>query len=51
MAPTAVIVDAVRTPGGRRGGRLGGWHSADLASEVLMALQERNGLDPRWSTT
>ena len=46
MPPTAVIVDAVRTPGGKRGGRLGGWHSADLAAEVLTALQERNGLDP-----
>jgi acetyl-CoA acyltransferase len=43
---TAVIVDAVRTPGGKRNGKLSGWHPADLASEVLTALIERNGLDP-----
>jgi acetyl-CoA acyltransferase len=44
--PTAVIVDAVRTPGGKRNGRLSGWHPADLAAETLKALVERNGLDP-----
>ena len=44
--PTAVIVDAVRTAGGKRNGKLSGWHSADLAAEVLRALVERNGLDP-----
>ena len=43
---TAVIVDAVRTPGGKRYGKLSGWHSADLAAEVLKALAERNHLDP-----
>ena len=43
---TAVIVDAVRTPGGKRYGKLSGWHSADLAAEVLKALVERNNLDP-----
>jgi acetyl-CoA acyltransferase len=43
---TAVIVDAVRTPGGKRFGKLSGWHPADLAAEVLMALAERNKLDP-----
>ncbi|CAN5451878.1 thiolase family protein [soil metagenome] len=43
---TAVIVDAVRTPGGKRYGKLSGWHSADLAAEVLKALVERNHLDP-----
>jgi acetyl-CoA acyltransferase len=43
---TAVIVDAVRTPGGKRNGKLSGWHPADLASEVLRALVERNNLDP-----
>jgi acetyl-CoA acetyltransferase family protein len=43
---TAVIVDAVRTPGGKRNGRLRNWHAVDLASEVLMALQRRNDLDP-----
>ncbi len=42
----AVIVDAVRTPGGKRNGRLSGWHPADLAAETLKALVERNGLDP-----
>jgi acetyl-CoA acyltransferase len=43
---TAVIVDAVRTPGGRRNGKLNGWHAVDLAAEPLKALVERNGLDP-----
>jgi acetyl-CoA acyltransferase len=42
----AVIIDAVRTPGGKRNGQLSGWHPADLAAEVLTALAERNGLDP-----
>ncbi len=42
----AVIVDAVRTPGGKRNGKLGGWHAVDLASEALRALEERNDLDP-----
>jgi acetyl-CoA acyltransferase len=43
---TAVIVDAVRTPGGKRNGKLSGWHPADLLAEVLTAVAERNGLDP-----
>jgi acetyl-CoA acyltransferase len=43
---TAVIVDAVRTPGGKRYGQLSGWHAADLAAETLKALVERNDLDP-----
>ncbi|MCO8126100.1 acetyl-CoA C-acyltransferase [Acidimicrobiia bacterium EGI L10123] len=43
---TAVIVDAVRTPGGKRFGQLSGWHPSDLAAEVLKALAERNDLDP-----
>ncbi len=42
----AVIVDAVRTPLGRRNGALSEWHPADLAAEVLKALAERNSLDP-----
>ena len=42
----AVIVDAVRTAGGKRNGRLSGWHPVDLAAETLTALQERNDLDP-----
>jgi acetyl-CoA acyltransferase len=44
--PTAVIVDAVRTAGGKRHGKLSGWHPADLAAEVLSALVQRNDLDP-----
>jgi acetyl-CoA acyltransferase len=44
--PTAVIVDAVRTPGGKRNGKLSGWHPADLAAETLNALVQRNDLDP-----
>jgi len=43
---TAVIVDAVRTAGGKRYGKLSGWHAADLSAEVLKALVERNDLDP-----
>src|SRR6202051_3995359 len=43
---TAVIVDAVRTAGGKRNGKLRNWHAADLASETLKALVERNDLDP-----
>jgi acetyl-CoA acyltransferase len=44
--PAAVIVDAVRTAGGKRHGKLSGWHPVDLAAEVLKALVERNDLDP-----
>jgi acetyl-CoA acyltransferase len=44
--PDAVIVDAVRTPGGKRNGKLRNWHAVDLASEALRALVERNSLDP-----
>ena len=43
---TAVIVDAVRTPGGKRGGKLKEWHPVDLLAEVLKAVVERNNLDP-----
>jgi acetyl-CoA acyltransferase len=46
MATTAVIVDAVRTAGGKRNGKLSGWHPADLGAEVLKALVQRNDLDP-----
>lgn len=42
----AVIVDAVRTPLGKRNGSLSDWHSVDLAAEVLKALAERNSFDP-----
>ncbi len=42
----AYIVDAVRTAGGRRGGRLAGIHPVDLAAQSLDALMERSGIDP-----
>jgi acetyl-CoA acyltransferase len=42
----AVIVDALRTPVGKRDGALSGWHPVDLAAEVLSALVERAALDP-----
>ncbi|MGW0947653.1 thiolase family protein [Streptomyces sp. NPDC002623] len=42
----AVIVAAVRTPVGRRGGGLAEVHPADLSAAVLIALAERTGLDP-----
>ena len=42
----AVIVEAVRTPVGRRNGGLSGVHPADLSAHVLTALIERVGLDP-----
>src|SRR6266446_8063357 len=47
MAPMreAVIVDAVRTPVGRRNGRLKDWHPVDLMAQVLSALVQRSGLD------
>jgi acetyl-CoA acyltransferase len=44
--PTAVIVDAVRTAGGKRHGKLSGWHPVDLAAETLQAIAARNDLDP-----
>ncbi|MEO6062296.1 MAG: acetyl-CoA C-acetyltransferase [Thermoflexales bacterium] len=43
---TAYIVDAVRTPVGRRGGSLAGIHSADLGAHVINSLVERTGIDP-----
>lgn len=43
---TAYIVDAFRTAGGRRGGRLSGVHPVDLAAATLDALIERTGMDP-----
>ena len=42
----AYIVAAARTAGGRKGGRVSGWHPADLAGVVLDALVERSGVDP-----
>ena len=42
----AVIVDAIRTPLGKRNGRLKEWHPVDLAAQTLKALVERNDFDP-----
>src|SRR5450631_4451184 len=42
----AYIVAAARTAGGRKGGRLAGWHPADLAAAVLDSLIERSGAAP-----
>src|SRR5438445_362146 len=42
----AYIVDAVRTPIGKRGGGLANVHSADLGAHVIKALMERTGVDP-----
>ena len=44
--PEAYIIDAVRTPVGKRGGSLAAVHSADLAAHTLSALVERTGIDP-----
>jgi acetyl-CoA C-acetyltransferase len=44
--PEAYIVDAVRTPVGRRGGGLSRVHPADLGAHSLKALVERSGIDP-----
>ncbi|PXY33285.1 acetyl-CoA acetyltransferase [Prauserella coralliicola] len=41
-----VIVEAVRTPVGKRKGGLSTWHPADLSAVVLTALAERAGIDP-----
>jgi acetyl-CoA C-acetyltransferase len=43
----AYIVAAARTAGGRKGGRLSGWHPADLAAQVLNALLDRSKADPQ----
>jgi len=42
----AYIIDAVRTPVGKRGGGLAGEHSADLGAHVIRALMDRTGVDP-----
>ena len=42
----AVIVDAVRTPGGKRNGKLQDWHAVDLAAHGLKAIEDRTGIDP-----
>ena len=42
----AYIIDAVRSPVGRRGGGLAGAHPADLGAHVIAALLARTGIDP-----
>lgn len=42
----AVIVEAVRTPIGRRNGKLSSWHPIDLLAEILQAAQDRSAIDP-----
>src|SRR5258708_37783542 len=42
----AYIVATARSAGGRKGGRLAGWHPADLAASVLDSLIDRSGADP-----
>ncbi|MCP5266610.1 MAG: acetyl-CoA C-acetyltransferase [Burkholderiaceae bacterium] len=42
----AYIVAAARTAGGKKGGRVSGWHPADLGAQVLDALVARTGADP-----
>ncbi|MFG3025708.1 thiolase family protein [Streptomyces sp. NPDC048254] len=42
----AVVVEAVRTPVGKRNGALSGVHPVDLSARVLHALAERSGIDP-----
>jgi acetyl-CoA C-acetyltransferase len=41
----AYIVEAVRTAGGKRGGKLAGWHPVDMAASVLDAVVTRTGID------
>lgn len=44
--PEAYIVEAVRTPVGRKKGSLAGVHPADLGAHALKAVVERSGIDP-----
>ena len=43
----AYIVSAVRTAGGKKNGKLSGWHPADLGAEVLNELVNQTGIDPK----
>ncbi len=43
---TAVIVDAIRSPLGKRNGRMKNWHPVDLVAEVMSKLVDRTGIDP-----
>jgi len=42
----AYIVSAVRTAGGKKNGKLSGWHPADLGAEVLNELVNQTGINP-----
>ncbi len=42
----AYIVAAARTAGGKKGGKLKGWHPVDLGAQVIDALLDRSGIDP-----
>jgi acetyl-CoA acyltransferase len=42
----AVIIGGVRTPFGKRGGQLSGWHPVEMLSFTLKGLLQRNGVDP-----
>src|ERR1044072_8362028 len=44
--PEAYIVDAVRTPVGKKGGGLADAHPADLGAHVLTEIVDRTGIDP-----
>src|SRR5277367_2247233 len=46
MADAAYIVAATRTAGGRKGGKLSGWHPADLGGQVLNSILDATGADP-----
>ncbi|MFI4935437.1 MAG: acetyl-CoA C-acetyltransferase [Caulobacterales bacterium] len=46
MADAAYIVAATRTAGGRKGGKLAGWHPIDLGGAVLDSVLDRTGVDP-----
>ena len=47
MAQNAYIVSAVRTAGGKKNGKLSGWHPADLGAKVLDELVYQTGIDPK----
>ena len=47
MAQNAYIVSAVRTAGGKKNGKLSGWHPADLGAKVLDELVYQTGIEPK----
>lgn len=44
--PEAYIIDAIRTPVGKKKGSLAGIHPADLGAVPIRAIVERTGIDP-----